>query len=76
MYKRQLQGERLDGAWVLVRLAPRKGDGGKDDWLLVKERDGNARDDDGIAGFTTSVRTGRTMDEIRRDSEEHRAKNP
>ena len=71
-----LQGERLDGAWVLVRLAPRKGDGGKDDWLLVKERDGNARDDDGIAGFTTSVRTGRTMDEIRRDSEEHRAKNP
>ena len=44
-----LQGERLDGAWVLVRLAPRKGDGGKDDWLLVKERDGNARDDGGIA---------------------------
>lgn len=72
--KFRLVGQRLQGAWVLVRLATRRpagegdeegGDAGKD-WLLIKERDENAKpgaadpwgDDD------CSVTSRRTMEEI------------
>jgi len=65
-----LYGERLRGRWMLVRS---KGYGGnKDSWLLFKERDEEARpasEFDAMAEWTTSVATGRTMDEIAADVE-------
>ena len=56
-----LQGERLRGSWALVRFRP----GAKPQWLLIKGRDETADDARDItAEHTTSVVTGRTMDEI------------
>ncbi len=40
--KFQLDGEKLHGAWALVRSSMR-GSGDKEQWLLIKERDGEAR---------------------------------
>jgi bifunctional non-homologous end joining protein LigD len=35
-----LHGRRLRGGWALVRMRPRDGErGGKENWLLIKERD-------------------------------------
>ena len=60
-----LQGERLRGSWVLVRMRGRDTGSSKPQWLLIKHRDDEARDDvDIVAETTTSVATGRTMDEI------------
>jgi bifunctional non-homologous end joining protein LigD len=60
-----LQGERLRGSWVLVRMRGRTGGSTKPQWLLIKHRDEEARDDlDIVAETTTSVATGRTMEEI------------
>jgi bifunctional non-homologous end joining protein LigD len=60
-----LQGERLRGSWVLVRMRGRDTGSSKPQWLLIKHRDDDARDDiDIVAETTTSVATGRTMDEI------------
>ncbi|MDM0044908.1 DNA ligase D [Variovorax dokdonensis] len=43
--KFDLQGHKLHGRWVLVRIRGRDGEGanGKQPWLLIKERDGQAR---------------------------------
>ncbi|HKO15736.1 MAG TPA: DNA polymerase ligase N-terminal domain-containing protein, partial [Gemmatimonadaceae bacterium] len=62
-----LHGKRLRGGWVLVRMKPREGDSSsaKAQWLLIKHRDDTARAGHDItADVTTSVATGRTMDEI------------
>jgi bifunctional non-homologous end joining protein LigD len=60
-----LDGERLRGSWVLVRMRGREGRSAKPQWLLIKHRDDEARDDvDIVAEVTTSVATGRTMEEI------------
>jgi bifunctional non-homologous end joining protein LigD len=55
-----LDGERLRGAWVLVRMKRP----GRPQWLLIKHRDGRESDRDIVAEVTTSVATGRTMEEI------------
>jgi bifunctional non-homologous end joining protein LigD len=58
-----LEGERLHGSWVLVRT--RRGDPDKPQWLLIKHRDAFAEEGaDIVADVTTSVATGRTMEEI------------
>lgn len=60
-----LHGERLSGAWTLVRMRRKEGEK-RDNWLLIKERDEPA-DEDGDAILdreTTSAATGRTMEEI------------
>jgi len=58
-----LHGKRLKGGWVLVRM--RRGEGGRAQWLLIKHRDETADDSyDVTAEATTSVVSGRTMDEI------------
>jgi bifunctional non-homologous end joining protein LigD len=64
-----LRGERLSGGWHLVR-SRRGEEGQKEQWLLFKEDDDVARPES--AGtvtdeFTTSVDTGRTMEEIAAD---------
>lgn len=61
--KFQLSGQRLSGRWALVRMKPKPGEEDKN-WLMIKEKDGFVRADDGISTFQTSVRSGRTMEEI------------
>ncbi|WEX76943.1 DNA ligase D [Sinorhizobium numidicum] len=61
----QLHGSRMHGGWALVRMRPRHGEK-RENWLLVKETD-EAASEDGeslINENITSVRTGRTMEEI------------
>jgi bifunctional non-homologous end joining protein LigD len=58
-----LNGKRLKGSWVLVRM--RRDRPGKPQWLLIKHRDEHAApDSDVTAEQQTSVATGRTMEEI------------
>lgn len=61
----RLAGERLRGEWSLVRMGGRAGDGGRN-WLLRKSDDREARKEDrDITDLhTTSVASGRTMEEI------------
>ncbi len=70
-----LNGRRLKGKWALVRLK-KKADEEKDNWLLLKERDEYVKTTDGIGEFITSVRTGRTMEEIEKGSDDRNMKNP
>jgi len=58
-----LHGKRLIGGWVLVRM--RRDESERAQWLLIKHRDDKADEDyDVVADVTTSVASGRTMDEI------------
>jgi len=42
--KFQLRGKKLHGGWALIRMGGRNGSrNGKENWLLIKERDGTAR---------------------------------
>nr|WP_283949636.1 DNA ligase D [Limobrevibacterium gyesilva] len=62
-----LQGERLHGSWVLVRMKHDRNARGKavrrTNWLLIKHRDAAAREADGgaILAEGRSVASGRTM---------------
>jgi bifunctional non-homologous end joining protein LigD len=62
----RLEGEKLNGAWHLVRMR-RKGREKQEPWLLIKSQDDAARssrDRDILEEKPLSVATGRTMDEI------------
>jgi bifunctional non-homologous end joining protein LigD len=60
--KIRLHGQRLEGAWVLVRM---KKEDERAQWLLIKHRDEFADPDyDVTAEVTTSVKSDRTMEEI------------
>jgi bifunctional non-homologous end joining protein LigD len=62
-----LHGQRLRGTWVLVRMKPKKGERSKhENWLLIKEKDDYAGPEKTpiVARGLTSVRSGRTMEEI------------
>src|SRR3984893_684747 len=62
-----LHGERLKGDWALVRLRGRgKKDRGRDNWLLIKEKDSVAKSGGkrAIHRARTSVKSGRGMEEI------------
>jgi len=59
-------GERMKGGWVLVRM-PRREREKRDNWLLIKHRDGFERDGDEDAllkNTAFSIASGRTMEEI------------
>ena len=60
-----LHGERLKGGWGLIRM---RGDGKRENWLLVKENDTVARKNGANERFlndlASSVKTGRSIDEI------------
>ena len=63
--KFRLHGNRLNGEYVLVRMKPRKEDRGRQNWLLIKKRDEYAGDgNEPTEDFDTSVKSGRTMDQI------------
>lgn len=55
--KFELKGKRLKGLWTLVHFK-------EDNWLLIKEKD-KFVDYKDINSFKTSIKTGRTMEEIK-----------
>jgi bifunctional non-homologous end joining protein LigD len=61
-----VDGERLHGGWVLVRIKNRRVGDKKNNWLLIKYRDEFARDDDGgtLLAVDRSVASGRAMADI------------
>jgi bifunctional non-homologous end joining protein LigD len=61
-----LHGEKLQGHWTLVRMRGRAGDDGKN-WLLIKERDDEARPESEYSvteDLDRSVSTERSLEEI------------
>jgi bifunctional non-homologous end joining protein LigD len=61
-----LQGRRLHGSWVLVRMKHDRSGGKRTNWLLIKHRDPEARSDGGAALLADdrSVASGRSMAQI------------
>jgi len=61
-----LEGERLHGSWVLVRIRNDRTGGKRTNWLLIKHRDASARSDGGAALLADdrSVASGRSMQQI------------
>ena len=63
-----LDGERMKGEWLLIRLKPR-GKEKRENWLLRKLDDQFAQEGDGLVEHClTSVLTGRSMAEIAADT--------
>ncbi len=60
-----MEGERLHGGWVIVRLKRRPKEK-RDNWLLIKHRDAAAIDGDGgaLAAEDRSIASGRAMAQI------------
>lgn len=64
-----LDGERMKGEWLLVRMKPRAGEK-RENWLLRKIDDAYAGGSDDLTGrYLTSVLTGRPMAEIAGDED-------
>jgi bifunctional non-homologous end joining protein LigD len=61
-----LDGEKLHGSWVLVRMRHDRNGGKRANWLLIKHRDEYARDGKGdiILDEDKSVASGRAMSDI------------
>ena len=65
-----LEGEKLHGNWALVRMGGRAANERHENWLLIKERDGEAVPQSGdavVADNPLSVASGRSMDAIAAD---------
>jgi len=64
--KFELDGERLHGRWVLVRMRRERSKSKRNNWLLIKHRDREAHDGDGdsLLARHRSVASGRTMAQI------------
>jgi bifunctional non-homologous end joining protein LigD len=56
-----LEGERLHGGWVLVRMARDKNLGKHNNWLLIKHKDAAARSGGAVIRDDRSVASGRSM---------------
>jgi bifunctional non-homologous end joining protein LigD len=68
--KFMLDGEKLHGKWVLVRMGGKAAGERRENWLLIKERDDAAMPHSGdavIADHPLSVASGRALDEIAAD---------
>lgn len=63
--KVRFRGQKLDGAWVFVRMKRRPNEK-RDNWLLIKERDGAERPaaEFDLLSLDRSAATGRSMEEI------------
>ncbi|MGY4306643.1 bifunctional non-homologous end joining protein LigD [Bradyrhizobium sp. USDA 4369] len=61
-----LDGEKLHGSWVLVRMRNDRTGGKRTNWLLIKHRDEFAREGaaNDILSAAKSVASGRTMEQI------------
>jgi bifunctional non-homologous end joining protein LigD len=62
-----LDGDKLHGSWVLVRMRHDRDGGKRTNWLLIKHRDEFAREGEGesILDEDRSVASGRTMEQIK-----------
>ncbi|HEX8535242.1 MAG TPA: DNA ligase D [Allosphingosinicella sp.] len=59
-----VEGERMKGAWIMIRLKPRPGER-NENWILRKIDDEHAGSSTGLTEkYLTSIKTGRTMQEI------------
>jgi bifunctional non-homologous end joining protein LigD len=65
-FKFSLDGQRLHGGWVLVRMKHDRSGGKRTNWLLIKHRDAAASSDGGAALLAAdrSVASGRSMEQI------------
>ena len=61
-----MSGKKLHGMFTLVRMKPKDGESG-DPWLLIKDHDGNDPKSWNVDDYPESVKTGRTLDDIRND---------
>jgi bifunctional non-homologous end joining protein LigD len=61
-----LDGSRLQGSWVLVRMRGDRFGGKRTNWLLIKHRDASAKpgDADALLSEDRSVASGRSMEQI------------
>src|SRR5579871_5813871 len=61
-----LDGDKLHGSWVLVRMRHDRNGGKRINWLLIKHRDEYAREGEGndVLEEDRSVASGRSMDQI------------
>ena len=61
-----LEGTRLGGSWVLVRMRGNRYGGKRTNWLLIKHRDADAKpgDADGLLEEDRSIASGRTLAQI------------
>jgi bifunctional non-homologous end joining protein LigD len=61
-----LDGSRLHGSWVLVRMRGDRFAGKKNNWLLIKHRDASAKpgDADALLSEDRSVASGRSLEKI------------
>jgi bifunctional non-homologous end joining protein LigD len=60
-----LEGDKLKGSWVLVRMRGDKFGGKRTNWLLIKHRDADSdASGDSLLGEDRSVASGRTMQQI------------
>jgi bifunctional non-homologous end joining protein LigD len=64
--KFSLNGDRLQGSWVLVRMRHDRDNSKRTNWLLIKHRDQAARPGQGEALLQdeTSIASGRTLEQI------------
>ncbi len=59
-----LEGERMKGEWIMIRLKPRPGER-QESWILRKVADEHVGSSGGLTDqYLTSIKTGRTMQEI------------
>lgn len=65
--KLTLFGERLEGGWALIRLKKKRGEK-RENWLLIKERDGAADKDVNLGEATTSIVSKRDFAAIEADA--------
>jgi bifunctional non-homologous end joining protein LigD len=64
-----VRGKRLRGSWSLIRMARGRGH----EWLLIKKRDAHAVTGDDLTGREqTSVRSGRTLEDVARGRRKRR----
>jgi bifunctional non-homologous end joining protein LigD len=65
--KFNLQGDKLHGSWVLVRMKGDRYGGKRTNWLLIKHRDEFAREGEekNVLDEDRSVASGRSMDQIK-----------
>ena len=72
--KFRLEGQKLRGAWTLIRMKPKPGeDDSKENWLLIKERDEFVRplsEFDVTIAMPESAISGRSLDEIAADRDD------
>jgi bifunctional non-homologous end joining protein LigD len=70
----RLNGARMRGGWILVRIRGKPNEK-RDNWLLIKEDDEFAsRQQDLTGAYDTSVKTGRSIDDIAQNKAPRRSR--